>query len=144
MGEVFDDRAPSGENRTSIVRVACCPPSSSERWTSARFGSLMPESSARPKKRSFQCLGPDFVPNALGLLPTTEGLSSQQSPPTVDEQNKKRKLHQYQHLSGAVGSNARGVPNLSHNGLSHSHMHVRGSQNSAQSEGVSEFLKFGS
>lgn len=53
VGDIFDDRQPSGENRTSIVKVARFPPDPSDLRHAERFASLLPESSARPRKRPF-------------------------------------------------------------------------------------------
>ncbi len=56
VGDIFDDRSPSGDIRTSIVKVARFPPHPSELRNPQRFFSTLPESSARPKKRQLEIL----------------------------------------------------------------------------------------
>ena len=52
MGDIFDDRTGGAElNATSIVRVVRFPPDRDELNNPQRFGSIMPESFARPQKR---------------------------------------------------------------------------------------------
>ena len=91
VGDVFDDRAPSGESRTSIVRVACYPPHPQGLRTAARFGSLMPESSARPKKRPMENSAPESTLHSLPPLPTIESWGSQKSSVTLKGANKRQK-----------------------------------------------------
>lgn len=137
VGEVFDDRAPSGENRTSIVRVACRPPISRERESSTRSISLMPESSARPRQRSLGYTGSSLMLNSQTPLPTTEGWNSQHSSITCDGQNKRRKIDSYKHLSGVPGSRHRERQDSSTHTRMQGHVQVRGSQTSPHREGVS-------
>ena len=92
VGDVFDDRAPSGESRTSIVRVACHPPDPYGLRTAARFGSLMPESSARPKKRSMEVSPLESMLHTLPPLSSIEDWDSQQSSVTLGGANKRQKM----------------------------------------------------
>lgn len=69
--DVFDDRSPNGDNRTSIVKVARYPPDPNELRYSARFGSLLPESTARPKKRSIEQANERLV-QEFSIVPTIE------------------------------------------------------------------------
>lgn len=136
VGEVFDDRAPSGENRTSIVRVACYLPSPSECRNSTRSDTLMPESSASSKKRPLQHSPPNFVPDALAPLPTTEGASPRQSSITIERPNKRQKLRQDQHSSGTAEFGQGELQNLAQSGISQGHRQFCGSHPSPRSEGT--------
>ena len=49
--DIFDDRAASGDNLTSICKVLRYPPDQEELFNRNRFASLLPESAARPQKR---------------------------------------------------------------------------------------------
>jgi len=51
VGDTFDDRDANGNNRLSTVKVLRYPPTAEELNNPQRFSSLLPESSARPKKR---------------------------------------------------------------------------------------------
>lgn len=51
ISDIFDDRAASGENLTSICKVLRYPPDEAELINRNRFASLLPESAARPQKR---------------------------------------------------------------------------------------------
>ena len=54
MGEIFDDRSGGAElNATSIVHVFRYPPEPQDLNNPTRFGSIMPESFAKPQKRLF-------------------------------------------------------------------------------------------
>lgn len=52
VGEIFDDRAGGEDIKNSIVKVFRYPPDPSQLQNDLRFGSVLPESSARPRKRS--------------------------------------------------------------------------------------------
>ncbi|KAL9637195.1 MAG: hypothetical protein Q9164_002339 [Protoblastenia rupestris] len=53
VGDVFDDRSSSGDILTSICKVLRYPPDPAESLNPQRYSSLLPESSARPRKRPF-------------------------------------------------------------------------------------------
>lgn len=76
VGDIFDDRTGGVElNSTSIVRVVRFPPNRGELNDPQRFGSIMPESIARPQKRLLSNtqstvrskLGEMAIPEDLGL-----------------------------------------------------------------------------
>ena len=92
MGDVFDDRAPSGESRTSIVKVARYPPDPLEQQKfPVRFGSLLPESTARPRKRK---LGPSLLSQAAvsGALLSVESVVPPSSPVASEGPEQGRRL----------------------------------------------------
>ena len=64
VGDIFDDRTGGAElNATSIVRVVRFPPDREELNNPQRFGSIMPESFARPQKRLFSNTQPAIWSN---------------------------------------------------------------------------------
>lgn len=64
VGDIFDDRTGGAElNATSIVRVVRFPPDREELNNPQRFGSIMPESFARPQKRLFSNTQPTVGSN---------------------------------------------------------------------------------
>ena len=104
VGDVFDDRAPSGESRTSIVRVASYPPITHGSRNGVRFGSLMPESSARPLKRSMEVLPSDSMSQHYPLFPSIEDWDSQQSSITLGRTSKRQKIEAPRRLDDADDS----------------------------------------
>ena len=92
VGDVFDDRTASGDNRTSIVKVARYPPGPDEQTTPFRLGSLLPESTARPKKRRRE----EFrIPDSRPVLPlpSIETPHSERGDEREDSHRKRRKIH---------------------------------------------------
>lgn len=64
VGDIFDDRTGGVElNATSIVHVVRLPPNREELNNPQRFGSIMPESLARPQKRVFNNTQPTVRSN---------------------------------------------------------------------------------
>ena len=129
VGDVFDDRAPNGESRTSIVRVAYSPLDGRRLRTATRYGSLMPESSARPRKRSIEGSPPArSLFQYTGPTPTTENWSSQGSSVTLGRANKRQKRSGLESLRSEYVSSQEDVRILSQPPKERSSVQVLGSQ----------------
>ena len=100
VGAIFDDRADFPDKLTSqqvlptsIVQVYRYPPDPAEVRNIQRYGSLMPESSARPAKRPIADL--DRVPqNSQFTIDSIEGVDDGNSQATFVAPNKRQRTHE--------------------------------------------------
>ena len=105
VGDVFDDRSSSGDILTSICKVLRYPPQAAELYHSHRYASLLPESSARPQKRTLPPPVPIFESvqrplRSVEMWDGDDGLSSQESA------NKRRKTHDVRALDDHMQARA--------------------------------------
>lgn len=92
VGDIFDDRTGGVElNSTSIVRVVRFPPNRGELNDPQRFGSIMPESIARPQKRLLSNTQPT-VRSKLGEMAIPEDLELSEMDNSYDRAVKRQRF----------------------------------------------------
>lgn len=92
VGDIFDDRTGGVElNSTSIVRVVRFPPNRGELNDPQRFGSIMPESIARPQKRLLSNTQPT-VRGIHGEMAIPEDLELSEMDNSYDRAVKRQRL----------------------------------------------------